>query len=189
MALKAKTNGIEAENLVKKSLISIGCYVDERERYYADYIKIRQSGCIELSQHFLKFPFNFSSQKGLRKKWNENGVYKIPDFKSEDFIIEVKSISETNKNIKQANYNLDGVICSEYKRYKKYFEERSRSCYKEIVYYVLVGPCDRDYIIESLEEQRSWYWMKDRFKVVYLNELIDIFSDKIKEYNNKFLVS
>lgn len=171
MTLRAYELGKIVENSVKEALINIGCYVD----HWSD-------------NHF-KYPFKFKSQKGIKKSWSDFNIHKIPDFKSCDYIIEVKSISESTKNLKQSNKKLIGDIMVEYKQYMAYFEKETRHRNKEIIYYVLVGPCDKDLILEHLSEYRSWYWMKDKFNVVYLDELIEILRKKIEIYNNNLVAA
>lgn len=187
MALEAYINGKSSEDLVKESLRAIGCYVDDRERYNSDWNKIYHTGNVEHRNHFFSYPFQFKSQKGIKKDYRQFGVDKIPDFQACNYFIEVKSVSNKTKNTKQSNKKLIGEIIYEYKQYASYFEYRNNRRNKEIVYYVLIGPCDKELILSYLEDSLSWYWMKERFHVVHLDELIEIFSGKIEEYNAKLV--
>jgi hypothetical protein len=187
MALEAYINGKSSEYLVKGSLRAIGCYVDERLRFRTELANMRQSGQTIYSKHFSEFPFQFLSQQGIKNVPMQLGVDKISDFKSANSLIEVKSVSEKTKNKKQSNKKLIGEIIYEYKQYTDYFECRSDYRDKENVYYVLIGPCDKELILSYLEDSRSWHWMKERFHVVYLDELVEIFSRKIEDYNSKLV--
>jgi hypothetical protein len=187
MALEAYINGKSSEDLVKESLRAIGCYVDERLRFRTELANMRQSVLKKYSDHFYAFPFQFLSQQGIKNVPMQLGVDKIADFKSANNLIEVKSISDKTKNKKQSNKKLIGEIIYEYKQYTDYFECRSDYRDKENVYYVLIGPCDKELILSYLEDFRIWYWMKERFHVVHLDEIIEIFSGKIEDYNSKLV--
>lgn len=178
MVLEAYINGKSTEDIVKDSLRAIGCYVDERERYIKDWIS---------NNNLSNYPFCFHSQKGIKKDWSQFEVDKRPDFSSYDTFIEVKSISPTTENQKQSNKHLIGEIVYEYKQYADYLMFRKHKRLKESVYYVLIGPCNKNLIMDYLEGQEYWNWMKERFHVVYLDELIEIFSGKIEDYNSKLV--
>ena len=183
MALKASINGKLAEELVKDSLRSIGCYVDECAKHVSDWNVIYRTGDMVKCNHLFQFPFKFQSQKGIKNDFMQKGIDKIPDLNSSSYFIEVKSISSETKDIKSSNKDLIGKIMYEYKQYATYFKNNKHFRNKEIVYYVLVGSCDKELALSYLEDYSSWYWMKERFHVVYLDELVEIFKNKIEEYN------
>lgn len=155
MALEAYINGKSAEELVKGALREIGCYVDDYEKFKSDWASLHLSGDVARARHLFSSPFSFQSQKGIKKDWMQFGVDKIPDFQSANDFIEVKSVSNTTRNKNQSNKKLVGEIIYEYKQYTSYFEYKNKSRHKESVYYVIIGPCDKELILSHLEDSRN----------------------------------
>lgn len=183
MSLISYENGKFHELQIEETLYEIGCVIDNQsywnDRELSSLIKSEIDG---IPKRLDIFPFKFFSQKILKKNSSQKLIDKRADFASEDDIIEVKSISSSTKNIKQANEQLVGSILVEYKKYYQYLGYKDFSVNKENIYYVVNHNCDIKLIYSYIEDQKSWDLMKDRFFIVTPGELVEIFSDKLKKH-------
>lgn len=190
MSLISYENGKFHELQVKDYLYEIGCIIDNRAFWHdIDRKYLVQSEIDSIPKRLDIFPFNFKSQKVLKKDNSQQMIDKIADFASSSYIIEVKSISRKTKNFRQATDQLIGSILVEYKKYYHYLSYDNFKTNKEDIFYVINSPNDDKVIssiYEHLEDQKSWDVMKERFFVLNSCQIYDVFCDKAIEHFEKY---
>ena len=190
MSLISYENGKLNESKIRDYLYEIGCIVDNNAYWHdIDRKYLDQDEIDSIPKRLDIFPFNFKSQKSLKKDSSQTPIDKIADFASSSYIIEVKSISSKTKNFKQATEQLIGSILVEYKKYYHYLSYDDFKRNKEDIFYVINSPNDDKLIraiYEDLEDQKSWDLMKNRFFVLNSSQIYDVICEKSIKHFKKY---
>jgi hypothetical protein len=182
-------NGKKAEKIVEKRLKEIGCFINQRDKLVKLYQMALKKGETVKAEYFNRFPFVLDSQVRLHKResnFRSSEAFKIADFADYYLNIEVKSISEKTVNVKKANEELIGRLVVELKKYSEYITEKFSCREKYKIYYILLGPCDKEMIISYLKDFRCWYELEEHLHLLTLDEMTEMFKQKINDHKLKY---